>query len=82
MPFLIFFLILFVSTSTLGQTPEVRGRLKGCEKIRSEIRAINDSIAFIENTYRKKDPAYADFSVQQQQQLLQKLSEEGTRSGC
>ncbi len=82
MPFLFFFLVLLVSTPCLGQTPEVRGRLKECEKIRSEIRAINDSIAFIENTYRKKDPAYADFSIQQQQQLLQKLNEEGTRSGC
>ncbi len=82
MPFLFFLLVLLISTPSFGQTLQTRGGLKGCEKIRSEIRAINDSIVFIESTYRKKDPAYADFSIQQQQQLLQKLSEEGTQSGC
>jgi hypothetical protein len=61
---------------------EVRRELKGCEKVRSEIRATHDSIAFIEKAYRKKDPAYADFSIQQQQHLLQRLSEEWTRSEC
>ena len=50
--------------------------------IRGETRATNDSIAFIEKTYRKSDPAYADFSIRQQQQTLQRLSEEWTRSGC
>jgi len=60
----------------------VRRGLKGCEKIRSEIRATHDSIAFIEKTYRKKDPEYADFSIQQQQRLLQKLSEEWSASEC
>jgi hypothetical protein len=54
---------------------------KKCEKIRAEIRAANDSIAFIEKTYRKKDPAYADFSIQQQQQILQRLSE-ASQSDC
>ncbi len=82
MPFLIFFLILLASAPCFGQTLEVRRELKGCEKIRSEIRAIHDSIAFIENTYREKDPVYADFSIQQQQSLLQRLSEEWTRSVC
>jgi hypothetical protein len=61
---------------------EVRRELKGCEKVRSEIRATHDSIAFIEKAYRKKDPAYADFSIQQQQHLLQRLSEEWSASGC
>jgi len=75
-------LILLISTPCFGQTLEFRRGLKGCEKIRSEIRTVHDSIAFIENTYRKKDPAYADFSIQQQQQLLQRLSEEWARSGC
>ena len=82
MPFLIFFLILLASTPCFGQTLEVQRGLKGCEKIRSEIRAIHDSIAFIEKTYRKEDPAYADFSIQQQQHLLQRLSEEWARSEC
>jgi len=56
-------LILLISTPCVGQTLEVRRGLKECEKIRSEIRAIHDSIVFIEDTYRKKDPAYADFSI-------------------
>jgi hypothetical protein len=61
---------------------EVRRGSKGCEKIRSEIRATHDSIAFIEKAYRKKDPAYADLSIQQQQHLLQRLGEERARSEC
>jgi hypothetical protein len=59
-----------------------RWELKKCEKIRTEIRATNDSIAFIEKTYRYKDPDYADFSIRQQQQILGRLSEEWTRSEC
>jgi hypothetical protein len=55
---------------------------KKCEKINAEILAVNDSIAFIEKTYRKKDPEYAEFSIRQQQHLLQKLGEEWTRSEC
>ena len=55
---------------------------KKCEGIRAEIRATNDSIAFIERTYRKKDPEYADFSIRQQQHILGRLSEEWTRSEC
>jgi hypothetical protein len=53
-----------------------------CETIRAEIRTTRDSIAFIEKTYRKKDPGYADFSIQQQQHLLGRLTEELTASGC
>jgi len=82
MPFLIFSLILLASTPCFGQTLEVRRGLKGCEKIRSEIRATHDSIAFIEKTYRKDDPAYADFLIQQQRHLLQRLSEEWARCEC
>jgi hypothetical protein len=61
---------------------KARGELKKCEKIRAEIRATNDAIAFIEKTYRKKDPEYADFSIRQQQHLLGRLSEEWTKSEC
>jgi hypothetical protein len=61
---------------------EARRGLKKCERIRAEIRATNDSIAFIEKTYRKKDPSYADFSILQQQEDLRRLSEEWTRSEC
>jgi len=56
--------------------------IEKCEKIRTEIRATNDSIAFIEKTYRYKDPDYADFSIRQQQQILGRLSEEWTRAEC
>jgi len=55
---------------------------KRCEAIRAEVRATNDSIAFIEKTYRKKDPAYADFSIRQQQHFLGRLNEEWSVSGC
>ena len=55
---------------------------KRCEQIRKEIRATNDSIAFIEKTYREKDPGYADFTIRTQQQLLERLTEEWMESGC
>jgi hypothetical protein len=61
---------------------EARWGLKKCEMIHAQTRATNDSIAFIEKTYRKKDPNYADFSIRWQQQLLRRLSEEWTRSEC
>jgi hypothetical protein len=63
-------------------TVEARPALKKCEVIRAEIRATNDSIAFIEKTYRSKDPEYADFSILQQQELLRRLGEEWNRSKC
>jgi hypothetical protein len=61
---------------------EARRGLKKCEIIQTQIRATRDSIAFIEKTYRMKDPQYADFSIQQQQEDLRKLSEEWTGSEC
>jgi hypothetical protein len=61
---------------------ESRRPLRKCEAIRAEIRATHNSIAFIEKTYREKDPDYADFSIRQQEQDLQRLSEEWTRSEC
>ena len=61
---------------------EPRRGSKKCEGIRAETAVTNDSIAFIEKTYRKSDPAYADFSIRQQRQILQRLSEEWTQSGC
>jgi hypothetical protein len=61
---------------------EVRLQLKKCERISAEIHATRDSIAFIEKTYRKKDPDYADFTIQTQQQLLEKLNEEWVGSEC
>ena len=61
---------------------EARWGLRKCEMIHSQTRTTQNSIAFIERTYRKKDPKYADFSIRQQQQLLERLSEEWTRSEC
>ena len=61
---------------------EARWGLKKCEMIYAQTRTTKDSIAFIERTYRKRDPKYADFSIRQQQQILQKLSGEWTRSEC
>ncbi len=61
---------------------KVHRESKKCEQIRKEIRTTNNSIAFIEKTYREKDPDYADFTIRTQQQLLERLSEEWTESEC
>jgi hypothetical protein len=61
---------------------KARWGLKKCERIREEIDATRDSVAFIERTYRERDPEYADFSIRQQQQDLRRLNEEWTRSEC
>ncbi len=64
------------------ESTKARGGLKKCEKMRAEIRATGDSIAFIEKTYRNKDPEYADFSIRQQEQDLRRLTEEWNGCGC
>jgi len=56
--------------------------LKKCDMILSRIRSAYKSIAFVERTYRKKDPKYADFSVRQQQEILGRLYAEWDRSQC
>ena len=61
---------------------EPRWGSKRCEAIRTEIRATKDSLAFIERIYRNSDPAYADFSIRQQQQILERLNEEWSKSKC
>jgi hypothetical protein len=61
---------------------KARWELKECEKIHREIRTTYDSIAFIEKTYREKDPDYADFSIRQQQHILERLNDEWTQSKC
>jgi hypothetical protein len=61
---------------------EARRGLKKCEMIQARIRATNESIAFIEKTYRKKDPEYADFSILQQHEDLRRLSEEWSGAEC
>lgn len=61
---------------------EARWGLKKCEMILSQIRSTKNSITFIERTYRKKDPKYADFSIRQQKEILRRLTEEWERSQC
>jgi hypothetical protein len=61
---------------------QVRRQPKKCETIQKQIRATNDSIGFIERTYREKDPEYADFSILQQQEDLRKLNDEWTLFEC
>jgi len=61
---------------------EARWGLKKCEMILSQIRGTKNSITFIERTYRKRDPKYADFAIRQQQETLRRLNEEWERSQC
>ena len=61
---------------------EARWGLKKCEMILSQIRSAENSTVFIEMTYRKRDPKYADFSIRQQQEILQRLFEEWYKSEC
>jgi 3-dehydroquinate dehydratase len=50
--------------------------------IHEQIRTARNTIAFIEKIYRKRDPKYADFSIQQQEEILRRLNREETRSEC
>ena len=61
---------------------EARWGLKKCEMILSQIRSAENSTVFIERTYRKRDPKYADFSIRQQQEILRRLFEEWYKSEC
>ncbi len=61
---------------------EARWGLKKCEMILSQMKGAKNSIAFIERTYRKRDPKYADFSIRQQQEILRRLQEEWNKTEC
>ena len=61
---------------------EARWGLQKCEMILSQIRTAKNAIAFIERTYRKTDPKYAEFSIGQQREILRRLDEEWARSQC
>jgi hypothetical protein len=61
---------------------EARWGLKKCEMILSQLRSAQTSIAFIEKTYRKRDPKYADFSIRQQQEIIRRLIDEWNGSQC
>ena len=61
---------------------EARWGLKRCEMIQAQIRTARHCVAFIKTIYGKKDPNYADFSIQQQQEMLRRLNEQLTKSEC
>ncbi len=58
---------------------EARWGLKKCEMIDARTNTAKASIAFIEKTYRKRDPRYADFSIMHQRETLRRLAAEWTR---
>lgn len=61
---------------------EARWGLKKCEMILSKLRSAQNSIDFVEKTYRKRDPRYADFSIRQQQEIIRRLIQEWDSSQC
>jgi hypothetical protein len=65
-----------------GNSIEARWGLKKCEMILSQVQNTQNAIDFIERTYRKKDPQYADFAIRQQQETQRRLTEEWKRSKC
>lgn len=65
-----------------GDSIEARWGLRKCEMIASQIQTTQKAIYFIERTYRKRDPRYADFAIGQQQEILRRLHAEWIRSEC
>jgi hypothetical protein len=61
---------------------EARWGLKKCEMIFSNVRGAKNAVDFIEKTYRKRDPKYAEFSIRQQQEMVRRLLEEWDKSEC
>lgn len=61
---------------------EARWGLKKCDIILSQLKSAENSIVFIEKTYRKKDPKYADFCIRQQQEITRRLIGEWAKSSC
>jgi hypothetical protein len=61
---------------------EARWGLKKCDIILSQLISAENSIAFIEKTYRKADPKYADFCIGQQKEITRRLIDEWGRSQC
>jgi hypothetical protein len=61
---------------------EARWGLRQCDMILARVRQGNKSIRFIERTYRKKDPKYADFSTRQQREIIRRLWVDWDRFQC
>ncbi len=65
-----------------GDSIEARWGLKKCDLILSQMKSARSCIAFIERAYRRKDPAYADFSIRQQKEVLRRLEDEWGKTQC
>jgi hypothetical protein len=61
---------------------EARWGLRKCDIILSRLRSAENSVNFIERTYRNTDPKYADFSIQQQKEITRRLIDEWAKSEC
>lgn len=61
---------------------EARWGLRKCDMIVSQMRSAHNCMDFIEKTYRKQDPKYADFSTDQQLEITRRLVEEWNSSEC
>jgi len=61
---------------------EARWGLRKCDMIVSQMQSAHRSMDFIEKTYRKQDPQYADFCTQQQLEITRRLVEEWAKSEC
>ncbi len=61
---------------------EARWGLKKCEMIFSQMKTTKEAMAFIERTYRKRDPQYADYAIHQQKEILDRLNQEWIKSEC
>jgi len=69
-------------SSDPGDPVEMRWGLRKCDMILARSRAIEKSIAFIERTYRQKDPRYADLETNRQRETLRTLESEWSASQC
>jgi hypothetical protein len=65
-----------------GDSVEARWGLRKCDLILRQLKGAEHAIAFIEKTYRKKDPKYADISTERQEEIIRRLLEEWYRSEC
>jgi hypothetical protein len=61
---------------------EARWGLKKCDIILSQLKSAENSMVFIEKTYRKGDPKYADFCIRQQKEITRRLIDEWAKSEC
>jgi hypothetical protein len=61
---------------------EARWGLRKCDIILSQLQSAHRSMDFIERAYRKQDPKYADFCIDQQLEVTRRLVLEWNKSEC